>query len=267
MSDNNPIPEKYRRKALYGVLYRLDGVTSYAGGEIDGDSIRAEIDPREDSDSTRAFLKRVAGALGFSYATEGEFDVLFRPDTEHALATLRAEYPNEIDPEATDPAHLSEGDRVKVVQTDPDDEVTGTVTGLKIEAGRYAVTLEVLGSENPSYAKDGHKATVTFWERSGRTFYRLDPADADDEPAIRTDGGRPRSLGQARAESQRRQFCGACEAGVEHTADECKAARTDDRDTYQRAADEAREIGRRGYEAARDDAMGHRDDARTEGRR
>lgn len=31
-----------------------------------------------------------------------------------------------------------------------------------------------------------------------------------------------RSIGQARMESQGRQFCGACEAGVEHDAEECE---------------------------------------------
>jgi hypothetical protein len=34
------------------------------------------------------------------------------------------------------------------------------------------------------------------------------------------------NLGRARMQSQSRQFCGACEAGVEHSREECDAVST-----------------------------------------
>lgn len=91
---DNPIPEMYRRKALYAALYHHDGVSSYAGGEMNGDPIRAELDPREDTDPT-PYVKRVAGALGFAMSAEGQFMLKLTPDTEHALAGLRGEYNEE----------------------------------------------------------------------------------------------------------------------------------------------------------------------------
>lgn len=103
MSDNNPIPESYRRKALYAALHHHDRVKS-AGAATDDGPVTVEIraglgripefrrDDVPGPDETRRYIKRVAGALGFAYSGQGEFQIKLTPDTEHALAGLRGEY-------------------------------------------------------------------------------------------------------------------------------------------------------------------------------
>lgn len=94
-----PIPEEYRREALYSALYNHDGVASYAGGATDGDSITVELKPGMHPDlqepgspsheNTREYVKRISGALGFGFSSKGRFQVELRPDVDHALAGLR----------------------------------------------------------------------------------------------------------------------------------------------------------------------------------
>lgn len=103
MSDTNPIPESYRRKALYAALHHHDRVKS-AGTVTDDGPVTVEIraglgripEARRHRvpgpDETRQYIKRVAGALGFAYTATGEFRAKLTPDTEHALAGLRGEY-------------------------------------------------------------------------------------------------------------------------------------------------------------------------------
>lgn len=92
------IPERFRRRALHRFLYRCDGVKSYAGGMTEGDPVIVEYGPLdgehrpptdEEISTTARDVKLIAGALGFSYASEGRFQVRLKPDAQHAMGTLR----------------------------------------------------------------------------------------------------------------------------------------------------------------------------------
>lgn len=96
MTDDNPIPEKYRRQALYAAMYHHDGIASAGGAERDGEPVTVEIRPPNhpqapdgDPDDTREYIKRMAGALGYSFASRGPYQVRLCPDAQHALAGLQ----------------------------------------------------------------------------------------------------------------------------------------------------------------------------------
>lgn len=85
------IPEDLRRKALYSALYHHDGVMGRDGGERDGDPIRVEFYPEGHPDhveGARQYVKRMANALGFDYASEGQFRVKLQPDVMAVTAKL-----------------------------------------------------------------------------------------------------------------------------------------------------------------------------------
>lgn len=67
------------------------------------------------------------------------------------------------------------------------------------------------------HAKTGREADELDREAA------LDPATREALDDVRDSRRAGRSIGQARMESQERQSCGACEAGIEHTREECEA--------------------------------------------
>lgn len=90
------IPEEHRRRALFAALYHHDGIESRGirGGEPRrGSTVTVDFDPTLDDQAmsdARVYVKAVAGALGYSFSSRGQFEAELRPDTEHALATLRS---------------------------------------------------------------------------------------------------------------------------------------------------------------------------------